>query len=634
MSNKKNNTKQRTSNLAIRIESGKRNKNRIVNDDNKKNYYLIPIFIVICIIPLIMKYKLYDSGMSKYTWFNTNGNREDYFLYYKQWWVVIISGFMITITAFKTYFDKKSIRFLPVFIPLAFYAALSLLSAVFSKYSSFSYSGSFDQFENVFALLGYCVIAYYTFLFIKNEHDLRTLVTYILIAAFIMSVIGIMQFIGHDLIMTEFGKGLIFPSEFIKTHDISLNFGNNRVYLTLFNPNYVGVYVALLLPIIMLLLLFTKKIKHIIILAFAMIGLAICIVGSGSVTGILCVGIAILFALVFMWRYLLKRIYITIPVIILLIISLFVANSLTDRVIEQRIKNMFKNNSWTYPISEMNTNDDNVSLTYNQNKLYVTYSLNDDQTASIIPYDKDMNAIPCNYDAATNTLSITDEKFAGITLGVEQNGIFYINTANKNWYFSNQTGDGKYYYINDAGKFDKLYTAPSKFFEGNELFASNRGYIWSRSIPLLKKYIILGSGPDTYTLVYPQNDYLNMTKSNLGGGILTKPHNLYLQKGIQTGVLSLIAYLIFYGMYFISSVRLYIKGRFNSYYAKVGIAVFIGTFAYMLTGVTNDSSITTAPVYWAIMGVGIAANNLAKPLILAETAIIKGDRKNTTDSKE
>lgn len=618
MSNRKRLNKVQPNKMDTKQGSGKNYNKRTVYEDNKKNYFLIPLFIIICIIPLIMKYKVYDTGMSKFPWFTSAGYNEDYFLYYKQWWVIWISAAMVIIIALKAYFNKKVISFLPVFIPLAIYTFLSLLSAILSKYSSFSFSGSFEQFESVFALLGYCIIAYYTFLFIKNEHDLRTVTNFIIIAALIMSVIGAMQFAGHDLNMTEFGKELIFPKSFLMNHDVNLVFGNNRVYLTLFNPNYVGVYVALLLPITLILLLFSKKLVYIITLALALIGLVICIIGSGSVTGILCTGAALLFALIFLWRYLVKRLYITLPVIIIFIISLFVVNGVTDGMIGNKIKNMFKNNSWTYPISDMETNDDNISLTYNGNQLYVQYDLNDDQTASIIPYDKDMNTVPCSFDAATNTLAITDERFAGITFGVSDNKMFYIDAAGKQWFFSNQTGDGTYYYYNNVGKFDKLKTAPSMFFEGNELFASNRGYIWSRTIPLLKKYIFLGSGPDTFTMAFPQNDYLNLIKTGLGGALLTKPHNLYLQKGVQTGVLSLIAYLIFYGMYFVSSIRLYIKGRFNSYYAKVGLAVFIGTLAYMLTGISNDSSITTAPVFWTIMGMGIAANQLAKPLILEE----------------
>ncbi len=620
----------KTNNSPHRSKSKSGNK-AIAYSEAKKNYYLIPIFIILCIIPLLMRMKAYNPNMSQFLWFGAATEKNDFFLFYKQWAIVLMAGIMILIIAYKAYSDRRNIQVTPVFIPLFVYALLAFLSAIFSKYASFSYSGSFDQFENVFALMGYCVIAYYTFLFVKSENDLKEMTSFFLIAVLIMSVIGFFQFIGHDIISTEFGKSLVLPEEVRRYYNIDLVFGENRVFLTLFNPNYVGVYVALFLPIMCILLFFTKDVKRIILLSLALIGLAICIVGSGSVTGILCIGVAFVFALVFMWRYLCKRLYITIPVIALLAISLLVANFITDRTIETRIKNMFKDTTSTYPIAEMITYDDSVFVNYKGNELYVTYTLNDDQTASIVPHDKEGNTINCSYDADTNSLVLMDEAYAGITLGARENGIFTINADGLSWNFSNQTGDGTYYYYNHVGMFDKLNSAPSALFEGNELFATGRGYIWSRTIPLLKEYILLGSGPDTFTMVFPQNDYMNMIKYGFPNMTMTKPHNLYLQIGVQTGVLSLVAFLLFYGMYFISSIRLYIRGRFHSYASKVGFAIFIGTFAYMLTGITNDSSITTAPVFWAIIGTGIAANHMAAPLIqreIEEYKVTKSNMKN------
>jgi len=155
-------------------------------------------------------------------------------------------------------------------------------------------------------------------------------------------------------------------------------------------------------------------------------------------------------------------------------------------------------------------------------------------------------------------------------------------------------------------------------FSGYERYASGRGYIWSRTIPLLKKYIVFGSGADTFVMAFPQQDYVNLYNYGFKGELLTKPHNLYLQIGVQTGVLSLIAFIVFYAMYFISSLRLYIKGRFKSYYAQVGAAILAASVSYIVLGLANDSSLTVAPVFWALIGLGITVNRLAKPYIEQE----------------
>jgi O-antigen ligase len=110
--------------------------------------------------------------------------------------------------------------------------------------------------------------------------------------------------------------------------------------------------------------------------------------------------------------------------------------------------------------------------------------------------------------------------------------------------------------------------------------------------------------------------------------VITKPHNLYMQIGIQTGVISLIAFILFYLAYFISSARLYIRGRFTSFYSRFGLAVFVGTIGYMISGISYDSSITTAPIFWVLIGTGIAVNSKAKPLILKEIAELKEEKAN------
>ena len=43
-------------------------------------------------------------------------------------------------------------------------------------------------------------------------------------------------------------------------------------------------------------------------------------------------------------------------------------------------------------------------------------------------------------------------------------------------------------------------------FEGKEKLSSSRGYIWSRTIPLLDECLITGYEPDTFVFIFPQND--------------------------------------------------------------------------------------------------------------------------------
>lgn len=179
----------------------------------------------------------------------------------------------------------------------------------------------------------------------------------------------------------------------------------------------------------------------------------------------------------------------------------------------------------------------------------------------------------------------------------------------KSWYIC--IVNGKYKLYNAIGKLDDLVEIPSCGFENNQHFGDKRGYIWSRTIPLLKDYILIGSGPNTFTEVYPNNDYVGLNNMNYAGSTITKPHNMYLQTWVQTGLLSLIAYLALVFIYLIRSVRLYWRSSMESFTARVGAAIMISVFGYIVTGIANDSTVAVAPVFWGLLGVGLAVNRMA-----------------------
>ncbi len=601
--------------------------------DEKKNYHLILIFIVICIIPLIVRLKVYNTHMEQFTWFISEPYFCDLFLYYKQWTFIVIAAIMALIIAVKIYNERKSIQFLPIFIPLGIYAVLALLSATLSKYSSFSFTGSYEQFESVFALLGYCVLTYYAFLYVRTERDLTSVVYFILVAAVIMSILGLLQYTGNDFYVSDAGLELIIPEKYRTADMLTSNFAVNRVSLSLYNPNYVGVYVVLLVPSLVSAIMFKTNIKIKIISVLAVVGLVICLVGAQSLAGLIGLGVAFICFIIFMWRNLIKRLYITIPLILIVIIGFMILNYSTDQLFTKKIVDAIQNSKTNRNLTDMETNDDSISLVYKGNKMNVIVGMNADQSMSLLTYDDNNMIISGAYDITPGLYTITDERFKGIAMGMYEDGSFLIQVDGNNYNFTISSEDGTYYYINEYNRLDKLASAPSAIFTEYEPLASKRGYIWSRTIPLIKDYIILGSGPDTFTMVFPQNDYMNLKENGYGGFLHTKPHSLYLQIAVQTGVLSLIAFLTFYIIYFISSIRLYIKGCFNSNYAKVGLAVFISTLSYMVTGLVNDSSITTAPIFWALMGIGIAVNREAKPIILKELEMLKTDRISDGDEE-
>lgn len=170
--------------------------------------------------------------------------------------------------------------------------------------------------------------------------------------------------------------------------------------------------------------------------------------------------------------------------------------------------------------------------------------------------------------------------------------------------------EGQFKFVNHRGEMVDLEPVDTWGFQGRERMGSSRGYIWSRSIPLLRDTLLLGYGPDTYAIYYPQHDYVGKSLF-LGGAnrIVDKPHNLYLQVGINTGVLSLLAFLFLVSYYCIHSVPLYLKSGYNDLYSIAGGAVLAALVGYLVAGIFNDSIVSVAPVFWALLGLGICCNH-------------------------
>ncbi|NLJ97286.1 MAG: hypothetical protein GX321_09040 [Clostridiales bacterium] len=616
--------------------SNSRNKysKRSLTTQETNIWLLLPIIFVMSVLPFIVRLKEYQTHLSGFSWFTYSDTYSDFFLYYKQVYFIITIFIMATIIIYRAYTEKRNIVYSPIIIPLAVYALLAFLSSIFSKYRSFSFRGIHEQFESVFALIGYFIVVYYCLQIIKSEKDLRLIINCFVVSILAMSLLGLTQYIGKDFYATDLGLKSILPIEhWSSRQDVKFNFEAGRVYLSFYNPNYVGTYSAMAVSFLIILAALTRKRKWMIpIYLVATVGISISLIGSRSKTGLIALIVAGIFSLIILGKYLIKYFYFSIPALLLLLSVVVLYNKAHDNQLINGIKQATVFTKSEPNLKDIITADDEVVIKYKAEELHLQYLIEDGYGTFFVKDHKGQE-INLAYTEDNHEFLIQDDRFPNFRLGVahfEELPLFYITIDNHNWFFTNQT-DGSYYYLNQYGKLDKIETAPQGLFEGYERYASGRGYIWSRTIPLLKDRIILGSGADTYMIVFPQQDYVNLYNYGYGDQLMTKPHNLYLQIGVESGVLSLIAFLVFYGMYFISSVRLYIKCRFKSYYAQVGVAILVSTVAYMVLGIANDSSITVAPVFWAMIGLGIVVNRLAKPYIEEEILADKAKKEASNE---
>jgi len=157
------------------------------------------------------------------------------------------------------------------------------------------------------------------------------------------------------------------------------------------------------------------------------------------------------------------------------------------------------------------------------------------------------------------------------------------------------------------------YVDPSRYepvrsvgFNGMEAFASGRGFIWSRSIPLLWDYFFRGAGVDSFALVFPNHDFIGKYLAYGTGNIFVdKAHNFYLQTAINTGFFSLLALLAVFAIYFWRTFSV-LFSRYENDYKTLGLrfGIMLSVVAYLITMIANDSTPSVSPVFWGLLGLG------------------------------
>jgi hypothetical protein len=137
--------------------------------------------------------------------------------------------------------------------------------------------------------------------------------------------------------------------------------------------------------------------------------------------------------------------------------------------------------------------------------------------------------------------------------------------------------------------------------EQNMGMLSGRGYIWHYSHGLIKDNYILGYGPDSFYYYFPQ---INIDgEIYLPNTFVDKPHNMYLQVWIDTGIFGLIGFMtLLVGLLLKSNKAIDVEeDLYKKTYFK---ALMLLIAAYMIQGIVNDNHMTIQPTVYLIFGIG------------------------------
>lgn len=609
------------------------------------NDLLIPIILVIAILPFITRLLQFDAGLSNYSWYSDYDIVTDFFSYYKSFAFLIIS--IVSIIILIPYFllQRSQIKNMKPFIPIGVYSFFVLLSAIFSINQHFTMIGGMAHFESIFVLFGYVIMLIYTYQIQKEEKDYKSILKALIISLMLMSSIGFFQFIGKDLINFPLIQKLIIPREFWADYigKISSRLSTNAISLTLFNPNYASVYLSMIIPFLIAVIApFSEKTnekvisggtkssqnnslvpskRERIICFVIVIVLILLLFKTYSRSGLVAMIISLLVIGYFRRKLLLnkwKQCCIFVAAGILVFVGVDFMNDFRYiNKITGTVQSFFDDKD-SKSLDEITTTKDGVSIRYNGEVNTVAFSKNAEGKETLAFKNEAGEDITNKYDSKTKTLR--SDQFKNIKLyikEIEDKNYILCKINNITWKFCKDEING-YVYINDFGKSDILKPVAQIGTKSMEDIGSGRGYIWSRSIPLLRNTLFIGKGPDTFLLTFPQSDYVGKANNcKTPYTLIEKPHSLYLMIGIQTGVISLIAFIAFYLIYMIKSFKLYRNNDLSSLKARMGLGCLVATLSFMISGLFNDSSLQTTPIFIVLLGLGMDINEkLSKSSVL------------------
>lgn len=581
----------------------------------KRILKLLPLQFIIAVLPLITYYYFGHSGYGGYGWHSIDDTYHDFFLHYKMICFIVVGAVMLVAACFicrkqgKNQWKKLLISFAPLLVYLFFV----VLSTAFSKDHALSFLGAMEQQEPFPVLLGYVVTVVYAWLVIEKKEDMQCLVDAALLGAVIMAVVGVLQSVQRDPFTEEWVQRLVVDDEVLDQYGLFvLRFPEGQAYGTLFNPNYVGSYVPLYVPLLFFGAIAGKRLWRKIACVLSGIGLLVMLFASRSKTGMVSLLAVLVVLLIFTAPYVLRYWYAVILAVVVLAGGFFLLDRQQDFLMMGRLKAMFKIHKEDYVLKGIDTTGNGVRVAYKDTEFIVQMPVSGTDFAYVVTENGESLSVTYSEDRAWGYVTLKSEEKISIQTAIyEDYYAFGLPLGNRTWYFTNQIERGNYKFITDTGKLDECQIAPNVL-AGYESLADGRGYAWGRTIPLFKKYFFIGSGPDTFAITFPQNDYVARYRASPDGIIYTRPHNLYLQMALQTGVVSLAAFLIFYLIYVVECFRLYFAKKFSLGIEWMGVAIFLGTVGFLAAGLANDSLIVVSPVFYFMLGAGKAVNRIKK----------------------
>lgn len=600
----------------------------------------LPVVFLFLFLPLVVRLVSFTLDEDAMLIYNTT-HLKDWFFYYKSIVFILLTIWMLVclIILRKKITLHRDLWFNIYYVLGGIFILTSLLSAFYSDYKTCALIGAPTRFEGIGVIVCYILVMFYTFFIFEDLKDFSYVFYSLGGLIIIQAILGFSQFIGYDLHHFIGIRDFISPGEYTSyashatTTPLFLRNSWGSWTGSLGNKNYSGSFVALTLPLFTLLTCFVRQKKHFIFSFVVMLcGIFITFAcqSQGGQVALFVVSVCcfILFAraykqlLAFLrsqWRTApLKSSALTLFLVGYIVVVIVFTGA------HKEILHMF------YSFEQTTTLKDTRLLDYQLSQNTIAFVTATD-TLTLKATPDGLSFHDQHHQPVAFTSSYLEEKDATVYVLDSPAFPYFVFEALEN-------EDYTFIFFSTGSSFEKLngrcafemdslghvklvhphaltyltiVDPPTFGFDGYERIGSGRGYIWSRSLPLLLEHFFLGSGPDTYIFRFPQDDYWGkwhyMSSPLI---VVDKPHNTYLQLWINQGFIAFIAFIGINAIYLIHCLYLYGFKQTYTLQEGIGISLMLGILGYLVAGFFNDTTLSVTPLYYALLGCGMAYNRL------------------------
>jgi len=519
---------------------------------------------------------------------------------------------------------KPYLKRVPVILSLV-YLAFVFISAIASSYNQTAWFGTIYREEGALMWLIYVVVFVAAMLYVREPKHTKPILWGLAFSSILMGIVGFSQLIGRDILETNIMIAIMTWG--IEVQDFATVF--DIAHGTLFNPNTFGKYTAMVAPILLICgFVYDGKIyvKIAMLIGGALMLIGIFASGSlGGLIGIITATAAVVGTYVCGLFYRKKQNAIRaglafggVAVIISLAI-LFVPplnhrfttliNRLQEAAAAETTANIrfsfYGNNIYIY-----RGQGQLLNLTVNSWEEEGWMTVRDGTGAELAPLN--ITDLP-QQESTLYEFAIPGSE--GLTV-IRTPDFFLVNTTAQNNPFFLRYDNNRLYGLSRLGTATTNLSEPVSAwgFEGRETWGSGRGFIWSRSFPLMPSRILIGSGPDTYVNIFPHHDFsgLHLTFGD-PYHLVDKAHNIFLQTWITTGGISAIALFGLFFFYIFTTFISLVKSRGETVYCYgLRLGLLAGISGFVMAGMATDSTVGSTGVFFVLLGMGYGINYFIK----------------------